>query len=126
MAFKIWVGNANPEYNVDIYSRAGAAPNGNYDLYYSEDNATWQTNDSLLNLSSTSCNYLGSFPISSGIIYIKIERSSDGTIIFHRGANSATCPANTAITCNYQAAITGDEAVAITVYVDGSGNYSAC
>lgn len=126
MAYKIWIGAANPEYNVSIYSRAGAAPNTNYDLYYSEDNATWQTNDSLLNLNSTSCSYLGAFPISSGIIYIKVERSSDGSIVYTRGSNSSTCPANVPLVCTYQATITGNEDVAITVYVDGSGNYQLC
>lgn len=112
-------------YNVTVYSRAGATPNSTYDLYYSPDNTNWSfvvdgTNSSV-------CQSHGTFSISTGIIYLKATQAGfPSNTIYIRGANISTCPANQAIACSYSATITGNEDVAITVYVDGFGDFSLC
>lgn len=121
MPFKIWVTEAS--YNVSIYSKAGASPNLLYDLYYSPDNSNWTLVSA--GLSSTSCDLRGTVSISSGIIYLKAIDDNSANV-YIRGANSSTCPANLDVTCTYSTAITADEDVAITVYVDGSGDYALC
>jgi hypothetical protein len=112
-------------YNVTIYSKAGASPNSSYDLYYSPDNVNWSY--AVDGHSSTSCGSHLTVSISTGIIYLKATQSGfPSNTIYIRGANISTCPANQAIACSYQAAITGTEDVAITVYVDGFGDFSLC
>ena len=112
-------------YNVTIYSKAGASPNSSYDLYYSPDNVNWSY--AVDGASSTSCGSHLTVSISTGIIYLKATLSGGfETSLYIRGNNTSTCPANQAIACSYQAAITGTEDVAITVYVDGSGNFQTC
>ena len=123
MAFKIWV-SALPSYDVTIYSRAGDVPNNDYNLFYSQDGTNWTYLAGPLN--STSCTQLSTVSISSGTIYIKAEDDSTNNQVSIRGANSSTCPANLNITCTYSTAITANEDVAITVYVDGSGDYEVC
>jgi hypothetical protein len=112
-------------YNVTVYSRAGASPNSTYDLYYSPDNTNWSfvvdgTNSSV-------CQSHGTFSISTGVIYLKATQAGyPSNTIYIRGANTSTCPANQAIVCTYQVSVTGTEDVAITVYVDGFGDFSLC
>lgn len=124
MSYKIWVSPKAISYNVGIYSRAGANPNQPYNLYYSPNNSNWTlvTGPSF----STTCTFHSTVSISSGIIYLYAEDDSTNTQVYIRGANSSTCPANLDVTCVYSAAITGNEDVAITVYVDGSGDYRVC
>ncbi len=110
-------------YDVQLYSRAGDISSDEYNLFYSEDGSNW--NYIAGPLSSTSCQTLSSVSISSGTIYIKAERDSNNAQIYIRGANSSTCPANLAVTCQYSAAITGNEDVAITVAVD-AGDFVDC
>ena len=111
-------------FDVQLYSRAGDVPSSDeYNLFYSEDGTNWTNIAGPL--SSTTCQTLSSVSISSGTIYIKAERDSNNSQIFIRGANSSTCPANLAVTCEYSAAITGNEDVAITVAVDG-GDFVDC
>lgn len=124
MAYKIWVAAANPSYNVTVYSRAGAIPIDDYNIQYSTDNVTWTYLAGPLN--STSCTQLSTVSTSTGIIYIRAVRDSDNFLIYGRGSNSSTCPANAAFVCEYSATITGNEDVAYTVYVDGSGFFSLC
>ena len=121
MSFKIWVTSG---YDVTIYSRAGDFPNNEYNLFYSQDDINWTYLAGPL--SSTSCSQLSTVSISSGIIYIKAVDDSTSDQIYIRGANSSTCPANLNVTCTYSTAITADEDVAITVYVDGAGDYISC
>jgi hypothetical protein len=112
-------------YNVTIYSKAGASPNSSYDLYYSPDNVNWSY--AVDGASSTSCGSHLTVSISTGVIYLKATVSSAfETTIYIRGANISTCPANQAVVCTYQVSVTGNEDVAITVYVDGSGNFQTC
>lgn len=112
-------------YNVTIYSKAGATPNSSYDLYYSPNNVNWTL--VVDGASSTSCGSHTTVSISTGVIYLKATLSSGfETSLYIRGANTSTCPANQAIVCTYQASVTGTEDVAITVYVDGSGNFQTC
>lgn len=112
-------------YTVNIYSKAGASPNNSYDLYYSPDNTNWTL--VVDGASSTSCGSHPSATISTGVIYLKATLSGAfETSIYVRGANISTCPANQAIICTYQVSVTGNEDVAITVYVDGSGNFQTC
>jgi|688.fasta_scaffold1294971_1 hypothetical protein len=112
-------------YNVTIYSRAGATPNSSYDLYYSPDNTNWTL--VVDGASNTICGDHLTATISTGVIYLKATVSSAfETTIYIRGANISTCPANQAVVCTYQVSVTGNEDVAITVYVDGSGNFQTC
>jgi hypothetical protein len=123
MGYKIWVATA-VSYNVTIYSRAGAAPNDSYDLYYSQNGSSWTFLSGPL--SSTSCTQISTVTITSSTIYIKAQNDVDNSQIYIRGANSSICPANLNVTCEYSTAITGTEDVAITVYVDGVGDYEIC
>lgn len=120
--YKIWV--TEQSYNVTIYSRAGANPNNDYNLYYSQNGINWTYLAGPLN--STSCTQLSTVSISSGTIYLYAEDDSNTTQISIRGSNSSTCPANLNVTCIYSTAITGNEDVAITVYVDVNGDYEVC
>jgi hypothetical protein len=109
---------------VTIYSRAGATPTADeYNLYYSQDNVNWTYLAGPL--SSTTCTNLSTVGITSGNIYIKALRDSNGNQVFIRGANSSTCPANLNVTCVYSLAISGTTNVAITVYVSG-GDFLDC
>jgi hypothetical protein len=122
MSFKIWVDAVS--YDVSIYSRAAEIPNLSYDLYYSPDDINWTLVSS--GQSSTSCDLRGVVSISSGIIYIKVIDYYTNQV-YIRGANSSTCPANLPVDCTYSTAITADENVAITVYVnDENGDYEVC
>jgi hypothetical protein len=122
MSFKIWVNAAS--YDVTVYSRAGDFPNNEYNLFYSDDgiNFTYLAGP----LSSTSCTQLSTVTINSGTIYIKAVDDFTSNQVYIRGANSSTCPANLDVICTYSVAISGTEDVAITVYVDGSGDYRSC
>jgi hypothetical protein len=112
-------------YNVTIYSRAGATPNSSYDLYYSPDNTNWSY--AVDGASSTSCGSHTTVSISTGVIYLKATQAGfPSNTIYIRGANTSTCPANQAVVCTYQVSVTGTEDVAITVYVDGFGDFSLC
>jgi hypothetical protein len=123
MPFKILV-SALPSYDVTVYSRAGDFPNNEYNLFYSDDgiNFTYLAGP----LSSTSCTQLSTVTINSGTIYIKAVDDFTSNQVYIRGANSSTCPANLDVICTYSVAISGTEDVAITVYVDGSGDYRSC
>lgn len=110
-------------YDVQLYSRAGDVASDEYNLFYSQDGTNWTYIAGPL--SSTSCQTLSSVNISSGTIYVKAERDSNNSQIFIRGANSSTCPANLAVTCEYSVAVTGNEDVAITVAVD-NGDFVDC
>lgn len=110
---------------VAIYSRAGAAAGGEYDLYYSEDNVNWTL--AVSNRSSTTCTLQTTVGNSSGTIYLKAQRSIGGNQIYIRGANTSTCPANLDLQCVFSAAITGNEDVAITVFVNtGTSDFRNC
>ena len=112
-------------YNVTIYSKAGASPNSSYDLYYSPDNVNWSY--AVDGHSSTICGDHLTVSISTGVIYLKATQSGfPSNTIYIRGANISTCPANQAVVCTYQVSVTGTEDVAITVYVDGFGDFSLC
>lgn len=120
--YKVWV--TQQSYNVTIYSRAGASPNNDYNLFYSQNGTSWTLVAGPLN--STTCTQHSTVAITSGIIYLKAEDDSNNGQIYIRGANTSTCPANLNVTCEYNATITGTEDVAITVYVDINGNYELC
>jgi len=124
MPFRIWVGNANPSYNVTVYARAGAAPNNSYTIQYSPDNTNWS--DVATSLTSTVCAIRGTVSISTGIIYIRALQTSNSNLINGRGSGSSTCPANAAFACTYSVSVIANRDVAYTVYVDGSGNFSIC
>lgn len=113
-----------PCYNVTIYSRAGANPNNPYDLYYSEDNVNWTLVTGPT--SSTTCTQHSTVSICSGTIYLYAKDDSTNNQIYIRGANTSTCPANLDVTCVYSRSVSATSDVAITVYVDGSGNYRSC
>ena len=123
--FNVQVSAPSTGYSVQLYSRAGDTISGDeYNLYY-KDGAGGTYTYIAGPLSSTSCTTLSAVNISSGTIYIKAERDSNASQIYIRGANSSTCPANLAVTCEYSVAITGNEDVAITVAVDG-GDFVDC
>jgi hypothetical protein len=111
-------------YKVTIYSRAGANPNQPYNLYYSEDQISWTLASGPL--SSTTCAQQIIVDNGSGTIYLKAEDDSTNGQIYIRGANSSTCPANLDVTCTYSRSVTANSDVAITVYVDGNGDYRSC
>jgi hypothetical protein len=112
-------------YSVTIYSKAGATPNSGYDLYYSPDNTNWSF--VVDGASNTTCGSHITATISTGVIYLKATQAGfPSNTIYIRGANTSTCPANQAIVCTYQVSVTGNEDVAITVYVDGFGDFSLC
>ena len=120
MAIKVTI-NEKTVYSVQLYSRAGdtITSGDEYNLYY-KDGAGGTYTYIAGPLSSTSCTTLSAVNISSGTIYIKAERDSNASQIYIRGANSSTCPANLAVTCEYSVAITGNEDVAITIAVQDS------
>jgi len=125
MTYKVWVGVANAAYNVTLYSRAGdtVTSGEEYNLEYSTDNVTWTYVAGPL--SSTSCTQHSTVSTSTGVIYVRAVRDSDTFLLYGRGSNSSTCPANLDIICEYPATITGNEDVAYTVYVT-AGDFVPC
>lgn len=122
--YDVEVSAVNTGFDVQLYSSAGDVSSDEYNLFYKDGSGgTWIQIAGPL--SSTSCQTLSSVNISSGTIYIKAERDSNASQIYIRGANSSTCPANLAVTCEYSATITGNEDVAITVAVE-SGDFVDC
>jgi len=125
MTYKVWVDTANVAYDVTLYSRAGdtITSGDEYNLQYSTDNVTWTYVAGPL--SSTSCTQHSTVSTSTGVIYVRAVRDSNNLLIYGRGSNSSTCPANAGFVCEFPATITGNESVAYTVYVTG-GDFSNC
>ena len=109
---------------VDLYSSWGAASNYNYNLYYqigSGGAVYWGT------VTSTSCGNLDTISVpDNSTLYVYALNASNANQVYIRGAASSSCPANAAFYCVYSTVITADSSVAITVYVDGSGDPQYC
>ena len=124
--FTIQVNCAEPPVTryVDLYSSWGQSSNYNYDLYYQIDSNSavyWGT------VTSTSCGNLDTAAVPNGsTLYVYAVNASNANRVYIRGAASSTCPGNLAVTCTYSTVVTADGSVAITVYVDGSGDPSYC
>lgn len=109
---------------VDLYSSWGDASNYNYDLYYQIDGGSavyWGT------VGSTICGNLDTATVPNGsTLYLYAVNASNLNQVYIRGAASSTCPGNAAFYCTYSQVITADGSMAITVYVDGSGEPQYC
>lgn len=110
---------------VDLYSRWGDTSNYNYDIYYQIDAGSavyWGTID------TTTCSWFSSLiAVPNGsTLYVYAVTTSTLEQVYITADLSSTCPANTASYCVYSTVITADGNVAITVYVNGSGNPQYC
>lgn len=62
---------------------------------------------------------------SSALVYLQAVRTDNGTAVYFNTATTATCPANSAVTCLPTVSMTANATRAITIYVSGN-NFLAC
>lgn len=125
---KCRVEGGSVDFPVTFYSRAGDTIAGGqeYNIEYSiNGGSTYNYVAGPLN--STSCTQHGTYNLPSGAL-IKITRDIGGQDLFYNfNDNSATCPVNNNDVCGGSGIFpTAAQDVAITVWVDGNGDFEEC
>ena len=126
MSFKVKVKEGL--FAVTFYSKAGDTISGGeeYELQYSTDGGSSYTYIAGP-LSSTSCSQHGTFNLPSGTLVRAVRDVGGQDIYYNLNDGSNTCPPNNNDVCGGSVILPiGTHDVAITVWVDGNGDFEEC
>lgn len=126
MGFKVKVKQGTNA--VTFYSKAGDTLAGGqeYELQYSTDNGTTWTYIAGP-LSSTSCTQHGTFNLPNPFLFRAVNDIGGAEIYYNVNEGSSTCPPNNNDLCGgVTVNPTATYDVAMTVWVDGNGDFQSC